>query len=232
MHMTRAATLLVVALISLPAFAGDKLVQHGFASLGHERSYLLLVPKKLKAPAPLLLLLHGRGGRPDEMMAAWKPLAEREGIVLVAPKSRDVGWRQSQDPPRLFHDLLEDVKTRTGFDDRRIYLFGYSNGAAHALDLAMLDSRTFAAVAAMAGSLDLRQKLLDKAERRVPVFLAVGSQDQVEPPQEVKATRDALQAAGFPVEYQEVGRLGHDYFAVAERVNRMAWEFLRSRALP
>ncbi len=225
--MRAALILALAAAAACSAAAADKSEKLGFPSLGVERTYLLFVPKKVKNPPPLLVLLHGRGGQPDDMLRVWKRLAEREGIVLVSPKSRDVGWRQSQDPPRYFHDLLEDVRGRVEFDRQRVYLFGYSNGAAHALDMGMLDSRTFAAVAAMAGSLDLRQNLIARAERRVPVFLAVGSQDAVTEPRDVKATRDALEQAGFPVEFHEIGRLGHEYFAVTEHVNKMAWEFLK-----
>jgi poly(3-hydroxybutyrate) depolymerase len=75
--------------------------------------------------------------------------------VLVAPDSSDSnGWRIPQEGPEFLRDLLDTVTAAHDVvDRRRMYVFGHSAGAIHALDLGALESEYFAAVAAHAGVL-------------------------------------------------------------------------------
>jgi poly(3-hydroxybutyrate) depolymerase len=53
---------------------------------GKERIYYTFVPEKLNAHAPMLLLLHGSGRDGMSQINEWKGLAEKEGIILAAPR--------------------------------------------------------------------------------------------------------------------------------------------------
>lgn len=202
-----------------------------FTAGSAERQYLLHVPQGAKPDAPLLIVLHGRGASPDGLFVAWRPLSEKHRFVLVAPKSADVGWRKSRDGVAVFETMLASVRSAIRFDETRIYLFGYSNGAAHALDLAMLWSERVAAVATIAGSLLPSERLEALATRKLPVLLFAAEQDTISPPAEVRQTRQTLHDSGFAVEYRELRGVGHAYGQVADEVHRRAWNFLSRHRL-
>ena len=86
------AVLFLLALSSA-AFAAVKPEKQTINSLGAERTYYTFVPEKLTAPAPLLLLLHGSGRDGMSQINEWKELAEKEGIIIIAP---DSGVMESQ----------------------------------------------------------------------------------------------------------------------------------------
>lgn len=101
-----------------------------------------------KEPAPLLVLLHGLGGGPDEMIDRFRAEADRRGVVLVAPKSLGPTWdlladrspnalaagraRLGDDPPRITR-ALRAVATRLPIDQHQIALGGFSDGASYAI---------------------------------------------------------------------------------------------------
>jgi len=85
--MKKFALLFLLAVCSAAAFAATKPEKQTITSLGAERIYYTFVPEKLTAPAPLLLLLHGSGRDGMSQIDEWKALAEKEGIILVAPDS-------------------------------------------------------------------------------------------------------------------------------------------------
>ena len=62
--------------------------------------------------------------------------------------------------------------------------------------------------------------------------LFVGTNDRGYPVAQVRATRDAFQRRGFPVEFTEIPRHDHNYYAIAARINEAAWTFLKQAALP
>jgi predicted esterase len=46
---------------------------------------MVYVPSSVTSPAPLLLTWHGAGGAPGDMMPKWKPVADSNGFIVVAP---------------------------------------------------------------------------------------------------------------------------------------------------
>ncbi len=52
----------------------------------HDKTYYYrLVAADASEPAPVVVLLHGAGDHPENMIEAWKGLARVKGITLVAP---------------------------------------------------------------------------------------------------------------------------------------------------
>jgi poly(3-hydroxybutyrate) depolymerase len=77
---------LTIALIALigpcprQTFAAPPDVIHDtITSGGRKRSYYLFVPDTVKAPAPLVVLLHGSGHNGRSLIDKWQDLAEKEG---------------------------------------------------------------------------------------------------------------------------------------------------------
>ena len=228
---------LVVAMLLVPAVsaAADKMTRETFGSGGQTRTYYLLVPeaaRKAGSP-PLIVLLHGSGRDGKSLVEKWEPLAKKEGVVIVGPDavSRD-GWRVPQDGPEFLYNLIEMLAVQLDIDRRRVYLFGHSAGAGHALVMALLESEYFAAVAIHAGALhESAVPLIERATRKIPIGIWIGTNDALFPLKVVRASRDALQAQGFAPQMNEINGHTHWYYDRAPEINKQAWAFLRQQAL-
>jgi poly(3-hydroxybutyrate) depolymerase len=200
---------------------------------GENRTYYVFTPSGLAAPAPVLLLLHGSGRDGATLIDLWQDLAQKEGIILVAPDSSDpANWDDRKDSPDFLNSVLGKVESKIPVDTTRIYLFGYSTGAVYALYLSIVESEYFAATAIYQGFLqESNFKLIDSAERKIPVSIWAGTDDASSPLPQVRATRDAFNARGFAVELHELPAHDQNYDAVAGEVNGAAWQFLKANKL-
>jgi poly(3-hydroxybutyrate) depolymerase len=186
---------------------------------------------RTRAPGPALLLLHGAGGNGPASIAAWKDLADAEGVLLVAPT---LPFSAQTEPvvPTLLRGILAEVEKKWPIDARRIYLFGHSAGGKLAWNAAMMDSDRFAAAAVHAAVIFPNYDwILGSAKRKIPVALYIGDRDEFFPLAGARRTRDLLQAAGFPLHYVEIPGHDHDFHAVAAQVERDAWAFLSQHSL-
>lgn len=237
MSFRRGALLAAVVCLALPRPAtAAKISRHTFESGGDERVYYLALPKDFDAaaPVPLVILLHGskRDGR--SLVEKWDGLARKEGFIAVGPDSAvSDWWEPGTDGPDFLRDLVDHLAAQYPVDPLRVYLFGHSAGAGFALQMGLLESRYFAAAALHAGALSpgTEEWLPAKAERKIPYHMAVGTRDAYVPLERARATRDALAAAGIPVELVEMPNHDHWYYDLAPRINRAAWEFLSAHAL-
>lgn len=227
---------LIVALaLSLTSAPEDKVVKQTFGSGEKIRTYYLLVPQSAikSAPAPMIVLLHGSGRDGRSLIDKWEPLAKKEGIVLAAPDAiaRD-GWNTAEDGPEFLYNLTEMLRVQHDVDPRRIYLFGHSAGAIHGLAMAVLESEYFAAVAAHAGVLlpDM-VPFIERAPRKTPIAIWVGTNDALFPVQAVRSTRDTLNARGFSAQLTEIAGHTHWYYDRAPEINKSVWEFLQKHKL-
>jgi poly(3-hydroxybutyrate) depolymerase len=236
MKLLVSTVLVLLALTTALPAAAQKVTRESIDYLGTPRYYFQLIPKSAgpgSPPAPLLVLLHGSGGDGDALLAAWAGLAKKQGIVLVAPLSKNPRmWHTVADDPGLFQQIVEAVRGEASIDPRRIYLFGHSAGACYALLLSLLESEYFAATAVHAGNIgEAEMAFFQKARRKIPVHLAVGTKDPLFPLAVVRATRDAFEDRGFPVELVEIPRHDHQYGNRARTVNGTAWDFLERHSL-
>jgi|HubBroStandDraft_6_1064221.scaffolds.fasta_scaffold846169_2 hypothetical protein len=61
------------------------------------------------------------------MLAAWKPLAKKEGITRIAPAlPRIAAFKEVA--PEVFRTIVEEAKKIVPLDSRRFYSFGHSMG--------------------------------------------------------------------------------------------------------
>jgi predicted esterase len=196
----------------------------------------LYVPASVTAdkPAPLLMLFHGSGRDGMSQINEWRKLADKEGIVLVAPNATNrEHWVIPDDGPELLRDIVTFVSKKAPIDQRRVYAFGHSAGAVFLLSMAPLESELFAAVVAHAGEFSAigTSGVLPFADRMIPIFLIIGSKDQNFTVASVQRTRDALVAAGFPAEMREIPGHDHNYYRRSAEINDMAWAFLAPKHL-
>lgn len=234
--MLRLLACCIGLLLPVSASAADKATKETFGSGGRTRTYYLLVPDSAKkvSSAPLILLLHGSGRDGKSLLDPWTPLAKKEGFVIAAPDAATPeGWRVPEDGPEFLYDLVELLAHQLDIDRRRVYIFGHSAGAGHGLVMALLESEYFAAVAVHAGMLpESSYPMLDRAARKTPVAIWVGTEDRLFPLHVVRATRDAFKAHGFHPELIELAGHDHMYYNRAGSINQEVWAFLRQFSLP
>ena len=231
--MKKFALLSLLVLSSAAAFAAAKPEKQAITSMGAERTYYTFVPEKITAPAPLLLLLHGSGRDGMSQINEWKDLAEKEGIVLVAPDSANAReWSMNTDGPEFLHEVVEAVRAKHSVDGTRLYIFGHSAGAVFALYMGVMESRYFAAAGVHAGAMgEDFYPTLDVAKRKIPISIWVGTEDPYFKLPLVKATQAELNKHGFEAKAVEIKGHDHNYYAVSKELNPQIWDFFRSNKL-
>jgi polyhydroxybutyrate depolymerase len=157
---------------------------------GVERRYLLAGAGPLR---PIVVFLHGAGGTAawadDE--TGWSAVAAREGFALAIPDGRPPDptrppkfltnpqrWTEGPEDVAFLGAVIADVVRRTGGDPRRVYLSGFSNGAAMAFRFAAERAELLAAVAPVAGYCRIPNP---QPVRPVPTFSVTGTEDPLVP---------------------------------------------------
>jgi len=153
---------------------------------------------------PLLVWLHGGGGRSDSFRYMF-PLAEELGVVILALDARHNTWDGIDSPfgpDVLFIDAaLQHTFERVAIDPQRIALGGLSDGASYALALGRTNGDLFThLVAAAPGQLEPPAPPTGQPQ----IFVAHGTQDNV---YHVMGSRryivPRLKEAGYDVTYLE-----------------------------
>ncbi|UCF91156.1 MAG: hypothetical protein JSW39_23235 [Desulfobacterales bacterium] len=102
-----------------------------------DQSYLLYIPHNAGVGAPVFVTVHGLARHAQEQALSFAPLAERYGMVLVAPlfprhrfaDYQCLGYMGKGERADLALDrIMAEVGFLTGAKTDKIYLFGYSGG--------------------------------------------------------------------------------------------------------
>jgi poly(3-hydroxybutyrate) depolymerase len=229
-----ASTILVLIVLGTAGFvAAQRPVEMSTTFEGKERDYVVFAPKKAPEPTPLVILFHGRGRSGMSILEPWRKLAKSERFILTAPASLHWDhWDPVNDGPRFLIHLIEEISSEHKIDTTRIYLFGHSAGANHALLMALLESERFAAVAVHAGALG-QESLgpMTDAPRKIPFHIQIGTEDEYYPLEAVQATGDALVRRDFDVVVLEIEGHNHNYYKRSNDINETAWSFLKKNRL-
>jgi predicted esterase len=162
--------------------------------------------------SPTLLLLHGTGGNEDDML----PLARmlEPGAAVLSPRGRVL----ERGMPRFFRRLsegvfdVEDLKRRTvelagfvtaaagqyGYDPKRVYAAGFSNGANIAASLLLLEPGVLAGAVLFRAMLPLVPDA-PPALAGTSVFLSNGRHDPVVPAASAEQLAALLRQSGADV---------------------------------
>jgi phospholipase/carboxylesterase len=133
-------------------------------------------------------------------MRAWYDIAAAD----LTNRADLAGVRESQ---ALIEALVAREKSR-GVPAARIVLAGFSQGGAIALYAGVRHAERLAGIIGLSTYLVAADKLASEASaanRGLPIFMAHGTADPVVRPEWGEASRRALEAAGYPVEWQLYG---------------------------
>ncbi|HZP61564.1 MAG TPA: PHB depolymerase family esterase, partial [Opitutaceae bacterium] len=191
--MPRAALLLFI-FSALAARASEPLT---LKVGGLERTCLLHVPAGLdpRQPAPLVLALHGHGGRGAQMenFTRFSALADREGFLVAYPDGIGRSWNDGRDNAQaeaalkhvddlaFFDAFVAAIGKRHPLDPRRIYVTGMSNGGFMSFTLAARRAQVFAAAAPVCGGIGTALAADFSPAAPVSVLVIQGTADPIVP---------------------------------------------------
>jgi phospholipase/carboxylesterase len=121
-------------------------------------------------------------------------------------------------------EALVAREAERGIAPERIVLAGFSQGCAMALLAGLRHGTRLAGIAGLSGYLPLARSTAAErsaANRDTPIFLALGTMDDIVQPQRGEASRDALQALGYYVEWHSYP-MGHSV-CIEEIADLNAW---------
>ena len=175
---------------------------YDFEEAGKEMEYRLYVPTSYKkaVKTPLVVLLHGLGSNPSQVIrySGITAEAEKRGFIVVAPFGyNERGWYGSRgkgkegsyfgqpgDPDNLGElsekdvlKVLEIVRTEFNINEHRIYLMGHSMGGGGTVNLGFTHPKIWAALAPLAPALQGSPSVLEKI--KVPIMVVTGEQDRL-----------------------------------------------------
>lgn len=196
--------------------------------------YMRYVPASLEAsqPAPVVLFLHGSGGRPELYQSFVAEAAERAGCVLVMPRaSSTLGWGFGDDD-RTIAESLRLVRETLAVDPRRIAVAGHSAGGAYAYLLAYTARgglRGFSGVFTLAASRSTVDAVADPLYK-APIRMFYGTLDENYVNGAYAGLREQWQRLGVP--YEEDVRPGYAHRDLPADAMEQGFRFLVARSYP
>lgn len=162
---------------------------------------------------PLVMALHGGGGRGRSFLWSWVREARSRGVILVAPTSLGETWAiQGADPdtPHLAH-ILAFVRQRWNVDGGRMLLTGMSDGGTFTYISGLEASSPFTHLAPVAAA--FHPMLVQMANRErlsgLPIHIVHGAKDWMFPVAMAREAERYFTSAGAAVTYREVADLSH-----------------------
>jgi predicted esterase len=173
-------------------------------SAGRDGAFYVPPSYSPERAAALLLCLHGAGGRGTRSIAAMRAQADRAGILLLAPDSRDATWdvlRGGYGPDVAFIDrALALMFDRFVVDPAHLGIDGFSDGASYALSLGIANGDLFTHIVAFSPGF----MAPPSAAGSPHIFISHGTRDQVLPIDWCsRRLAPAIRNAGYDVHYVE-----------------------------
>lgn len=186
------------------AFAHAKLEKHEIVHDGMKRAYWLYDPRadngdNLKTPRPLVIVLHGGGGKADrfDVMTgtenSFDALADRKDFLVAYPQGFEKQWNDGReivnveaqsrnlDDVGFISDMIDELVHSRTIDSRRIYATGPSNGGHMANRLACDLSDKIAAVGIVIANMPVLYKDKCRPKHPVSVLIMNGTEDPLVP---------------------------------------------------
>lgn len=160
---------------------------------GVDREYYLYEPAQLGVGAPLVVALHGLGGRAERLRYGThlNALADQFGFAVVYPQGEEFRpttsyWNAAlksvgTDDVGFLSALVATLEQERGYDPQQTFVLGISNGGLMAYDMACRAPHVFEAIAVVAGTMSGPDWRDCNPERATPVFHLHGTEDDLIP---------------------------------------------------
>jgi polyhydroxybutyrate depolymerase len=161
---------------------------------GLERSFWFVRPASVKAPAPVVFVLHG-GNVSDGRVTfryGFQDLGARDGVITVHPSGYGEGWNDGRDTPFLlarggaddvafFRAMIDLLIAEGAADPKRIFITGGSNGGMMTHRLVCDLSDRIAGAAPFVAWIPAPVATRCETRRPVPILLMGGTADRLMP---------------------------------------------------
>ncbi len=233
----------LVSLRSLPEYPGlrARIVENQRTAWENFKHRVAAQPAKLWAPRggdplkprPLIIALHGRGGRAETLARIWQPEAQRLKAVLATPQGLEpyAGGHEWGSPKETAYQVLEAVAlAQAGYaiDPKQILLTGFSQGGGRSIGVAFENPGLFAGVIVVGSAMDRETSfppVPTPADATIPrFFFMVGADDRGLP--RTRATSQNFAKHGIVHELAVYADVGHDFPRDYRRQLRRATEFV------
>jgi phospholipase/carboxylesterase len=157
-----------------------------------------------ESQAPLVLMLHGAGGKGSDNIQTLLPYADDAGMILVSPDSRLQTWdvlHGAYGPDIAYIDqALQQTFDRYSVDPSRIGIEGFSDGASYALSVGITNGDLFTNILAFSPGF-----MAPAGQTGAPrIFISHGTRDATLPIDRCsRRIVPQLQQAGYDVTYIE-----------------------------
>ncbi len=173
----------------------DEVFEHD----GLTRSYHFYEPAEPSGSMPLVLLLHGGGGRIDNHIGVglndwphqvWLDIADEDGLFLVVPQGIDEHWNccrsdcggcPETDDVGFLTALIDDLVARHDIDTTRLYVTGESNGGLMTERLAQEAPEVFAAAGVVIALMPENNECAIPGDLPMPIMYQLGTEDSAIP---------------------------------------------------
>jgi predicted esterase len=172
---------------------------------GLRRAYIRVPPTyQAGTPAPLIIALHGAGGRGDTFQASFASRTDALGAIVLAPDSLYQTWDVIEDEfgpdVGFINSVLDQTFDRCNVDASRIAVMGFSDGATYAISLGIANGDQLAGVIAYSPGF----YVVDHPLGTPAYFISHGISDAVLPIQQTsRKIVPELEGRGSTVTYVE-----------------------------
>jgi predicted esterase len=205
-----------------------------------------LVPYRIFIPSnydkskkyPLAVLLHGAGADENSFAVGYNKvfpkLAEQRGYILAAVNGRGFvsGYAKANGGEQDVLDVTDLMQKHYSVDPARVYLGGHSMGGGGTWTIGLQYRNLYAALAPMAGTgiSGNLETALSAPGRKVPVFIACGGNDALDPVSRCEPVVAKAKAIGYPVKYTDYEKA--DHLAVPVVAASDVFDWFDAHALP
>ena len=181
---------------------------------GFEGRYLLFVPPQAKdgAKLPMIVALHGAGGKPEGPIGWWRAIAAERGYFVLAPKSNGGTWPGGGDQSHVAR-IIAALERERPVDPRRVLLTGVSDGGTFTYVFGFQNPKLFAALAPISGVLMRTLVGSLPMQPKMPICVVHGTDDKIFIVARAQAAVKALKSAHYNVNYIEVAGGHHGWFS-------------------
>ncbi len=190
-------------------------------------------------PHPTVVMIHGYLGNEDVMWIFSQALPKDWLLVapraIIAESENQFSWhpRRQGEWPTLaefdtavtqLHAFISTLPQTYNADPEQIYLMGFSQGAAASFALAIREPEHFQGIASLVGFMPRGvEAAIDEARLAdLPVFMAVGTEDDRVPLEIARESGKAARAMGAFLEYREYDT-GHKLNGAGMRKLKQWW---------
>lgn len=184
--------------------------------VGH---YYLYLPRQHPAgPLPAIVFLHGSVGNFKGYMWQWAKLADKLGMVIIAPSYGFGNWDEAAGL-KAVQRALDDAATQVALDPMQIYLAGLSNGGLGVSQAARAEPEHYRGLIFISPVMDTDGAAFLAHWRDRPVLVLTGEADERVSYSYVAKRIANLQAAGVSVTHKAYPSADHFlFFSQADEV--------------